>query len=49
MVSIKNEVNKQLFEQYKRTSTLDPLSTKYIFETWKMTKELHEHMKNSKS
>lgn len=45
---IKEEVYQRLFEKYKETSNLDTLSTKYIFETWKMTKEIHEHIKKTK-
>lgn len=48
MESRKEKVYEQLFEQYKETSNLDPLSIKYIFETWKMTKEIHEKLKNTK-
>lgn len=40
----KAKVYQQLFEKYKEQSNLDPLTIKYIFETWKMTKEIHENM-----
>ena len=48
MDSTKEKVYQQLFEKYKDTSSLDALSTKYIFETWKMTKEIHEHVQKTK-
>lgn len=41
----KEKVYQQLFEDYKDFSHLDSRSTKYIFETWKMTKEMHEMTK----
>lgn len=49
MTSAKEEVYNQLFREYKEISNLDHLSIKYIFETWKMTKEIHEQIvKNNK-
>lgn len=47
MESVKQKMYDQLFEEYKEISNLDPLSIKYIFETWKMTKEINEHIKNT--
>lgn len=44
MKQIKDKMYKQLFEEYKESSNLDELSKKYIFETWKMIREIHEKL-----
>lgn len=49
MKDIKEEVYGQLLEEFKEITTLDPKAAKYIFETWKMTKEIYEHLKLNKN